>query len=362
MGETHICEYCSKEFSTLGNLKSHIKMSHLKIKDHICNECEEAFCQKRSLELHKMKLHGGQKADLCFLCGTSCYTGTALSHHMARVHNLNTNCETCKKKYRPQCSINNHPREYVEPTEFHQCPHCPYKSAKEWSFRIHLRNNHVKPEKCNHCDRLFKNKFRLDNHMRENHGSTEYHCPDCDFVSCIQSKLDKHVKNNHTRPEKCTQCDKSFGTPKVLKEHFRIAHSDNSHIYKCNLCLHSYSRKEHLRGHLKTVHESSLSKPFECATCHRTFRSKEKLEHHVARIHELRNCEPCPHCKKLYSRISVHLIRCLKNPDRKLERLKCPGCDKTYFHSKNLNIHLKKNICDGRRAHGRLRSKNARFS
>ena len=74
--ETHICEYCSKEFSTLGNLKSHIKMSHLKIKDHICNECEEAFCQKRSLELHKMKLHGGQKADLCFLCGTSCYTGT----------------------------------------------------------------------------------------------------------------------------------------------------------------------------------------------------------------------------------------------------------------------------------------------
>ena len=118
---------------------------------------------------------------------------------MARVHNLNTNCETCKKKYRPQCSINNHPREYVEPTEFHQCPNCPYKSAKEWSFRIHLRNNHVKPEKCNLCDRLFKNKFRLDNHMRENHGSSEYHCPDCDYVSCIQSKLDKHVKTNHTR-------------------------------------------------------------------------------------------------------------------------------------------------------------------
>ena len=49
---------------------------------------------------------------------------------MARVHKRNTNCETCKKKYNTRCSINNHPREYVEPTEFHQCPHCTYKSPK----------------------------------------------------------------------------------------------------------------------------------------------------------------------------------------------------------------------------------------
>ena len=74
------------------------------------------------------------------------------------------------------------------------------------------------------------------------------------------------------RPEKCTQCDKSFGTPKGLKEHFRIAHTSNSHIYKCDLCLKAFARKEHLTGHMKVVHESSLSKPFECTTCHRTFR------------------------------------------------------------------------------------------
>ena len=55
---------------------------------------------------------------------------TALSDHMARVHNRNKNCETCKKMYRRSCSIKNHPWEYVEPTELHQCPHCPYKSSK----------------------------------------------------------------------------------------------------------------------------------------------------------------------------------------------------------------------------------------
>ena len=49
---------------------------------------------------------------------------------MERVHNRITNCELCKKMYRNVCSIKNHPREYVEPTELHQCQHCPFKSSK----------------------------------------------------------------------------------------------------------------------------------------------------------------------------------------------------------------------------------------
>ena len=69
----------------------------------------------------------------------------------------------------------------------------------------------------------------------------------------------------------------------------------------------------------------------------------------------MRNSETYLHCKKLYSQIPVHLLWCLEIPDRKLESLKCPGCDKTYSDSKRVNVHLKKNICDGRRTHGRLR-------
>ena len=66
-------------------------------------------------------------------------------------------------------------------------------------LRRHLGENHVKPEKCNHCDKQFKRKKDLNRHMREMHGSTEYHCPHCDYVSCIQSMLDVHVKDVHTR-------------------------------------------------------------------------------------------------------------------------------------------------------------------
>merc|ERR1719203_1343539 len=114
-----------------------------------------------------MKVHGAQKADLCFLCGSSFYTGAALSHHMARVHNRNTNCETCNKKYNTRCSINNHPREYVEPTEFHQCPQCQYNTCRKSFLTRHLRRKHGKPEKCKHCDKLFRSYSHLDSHMKE---------------------------------------------------------------------------------------------------------------------------------------------------------------------------------------------------
>ena len=154
----------------------------------------EVFGLGKDLLLKSVLGHYGQEQDISFFL-----LFTALSHHMARVHNRNTNCETCNKKYNTRCSINNHPREYVEPTEFHQCPQCQYNTCRKSFLTKHLRRKHGKPEKCKHCDKLFRSDSHLDSHMKEKHGSTEYHCPHCDYVSCIQSRLDAHVKNVHTR-------------------------------------------------------------------------------------------------------------------------------------------------------------------
>ena len=67
--------------------------------------------------------------------------------------------------------------------------------------------------------------------------------------------------------------------------------------------------------------------------------SEQKMQDiHEYIFYELRNHATCPHCKKLYSRILAHLLWCLENPERKLERHKCPGCDKIYSDSKRMSI------------------------
>ena len=74
--------------------------------------------------------------------------------------------------------------------------------------------------------------------------------------------------------------------------------------------------------------------PFQCSKCSKTFNSTTQLEHHIARVHELRNCETCPHCGKIYSRLKAHLLTCnVRGLDRVAHE--CPGCDRKFLDEQN---------------------------
>ena len=61
-------------------------------------------------------------------------------------------------------------------------------------------------------------------------------------------------------------------------------------------------------------------------------------------MHELRNCETCPHCGKIYSRLKAHLLTCnVRGLDRVAHE--CPGCDRKFLDRQNFKKHLEK--CKG---------------
>jgi len=67
------------------------------------------------------------------------------------------------------------------------------------------------------------------------------------------------------------------------------------------------------------------------------------LEHHIEKVNELRNCETCPHCGKIYSRLKAHLLTCnVRGLDRVAHE--CPGCDKKFLDRQNFKKHLRKYV------------------
>merc|ERR1712200_328717 len=94
-------------------------------------------------------------------------------------------------------------------------------------------------------------------------------------------------------------------------------------------------------GHHRRAH--SKDKPYQCSKCAKTFTTTARLEHHIARIHELKNCETCPYCGKIYSRLKAHVLTCpVRNPER--PKIPCDDetCDKTFLDRSSLKRHMEK--------------------
>ena len=59
------CDKCDYT-GTSGNLRSHVKLVHDKIKDQVCDECGKGFSSKQELKYHTIKVH--QTRRECHQC------------------------------------------------------------------------------------------------------------------------------------------------------------------------------------------------------------------------------------------------------------------------------------------------------
>ncbi len=122
-----------------------------------------------------------------------------------------------------------------------RCEKCLKTFPKIDSLRSHVLKYHIKDERslrlfqCELCDYSFWNASQLKRHELElNHqGNTDSHSNDFDD--------DQH---------KCKICHKSFLNPLVLRVHMDSAHHDCVFAFKCNVCLHVFSKFSSLTAEL----------------------------------------------------------------------------------------------------------------
>jgi len=66
------CSICQANFSTKGNLKTHIDDVHNEKKPHKCSKCDCSYSQKSNLKRHIADVHEGNKPHKCLICDYSC--------------------------------------------------------------------------------------------------------------------------------------------------------------------------------------------------------------------------------------------------------------------------------------------------
>lgn len=135
------------------------------------------------------------------------------------------------------------------------------------------------------------------------------------------------------RPFKCTHCGKAFREKDKLEQHLRV-HSRDIYAFSCHICSKSFMSDAALEDHL-LVHAENRS--YSCLLCPETFERLELLKDHVG-VHAVNGCFTCPSCKKTFTdfiQVKKH-IRCFHSE----KIFQCPDCEKAFCRPDKLRLHM----------------------
>ncbi|XP_051579757.1 PR domain zinc finger protein 10 isoform X3 [Myxocyprinus asiaticus] len=165
-----------------------------------------------------------------------------------------------------------------------------------------------RPFKCSQCGKAFRDKDKLEQHMR-------YHGRD----GC------RHM---------CHQCGKSFLSSTTLEDHLQL-HSDQR-TYSCLFCAESYDRLDLLKVHVG-VH--LVNGCFSCPSCKKTFTDFMQVKKHVRSFHSEKIFQ-CTDCDKAFCRPDKLRLHMLRHSDRK--DFLCSTCGKQFKRKDKLREHMQR--------------------
>ena len=180
-----------------------------------------------------------------------------------------------------------------------------------------------RPFSCNDCDKSFRNKSKLAEHVNYVHKREDsvHPCQFCDKTFTSDLRCKSHVKSVH---KKKTESAESSRMSKFTSE--RVS---------CPVCQKMVISKN-LSSHLH-YHKQSKSRPFICQECSQTFTHASSLKRH-ALLHTGEKQFTCDVCGKQFIQKVAYETHCKSHTE---ERLHCTGCNQQFLTKYLLNFHLK---------------------
>ncbi|XP_062860599.1 PR domain zinc finger protein 10 isoform X1 [Trichomycterus rosablanca] len=175
-----------------------------------------------------------------------------------------------------------------------------------------------RPFKCSLCGKAFREKDRLEQHMRY-HGreGCRYSCHQCNKGFLNSSALEEHLQlHSEQRTYSCLFCAESYDRLELLREHVNI-HQING-CFSCPSCKKNFIDFLQVKKHVRSFHSEKI---FQCMVCEKAFCRPDKLRLHMLR-HSDRKDFLCSTCGKQFKRkdkLREHMQR-MHNPEREAKK------------------------------------------
>ena len=250
------CQNCTLVFGGQSELEDHIAVHH----QTPCDICNETFSDNSKLREHHKSCHEVH----CNHCDAIHTSKAEKEKHVRENHNY---CETCNTSF----STTNELAVHTE-------SHGPNNASDliETNNAIGLVDKSSNPQirlfLCIHCEKEFKSKEDIIEHMNKDHESSPItiglSCQICSHKVKDKNELDNHQDESH--PTICKLCGKEEKSKEDLNFHII-----NTHTYKCDICDLVVTGEVSMEDHILDKHAApDIDNIYRCDDC--TFESKDK--------------------------------------------------------------------------------------
>ena len=144
-----------------------------KLYQYSCVNCSMMFPSAAQLKRHTQLAHSKDETLFCQVCPEKCSGKENLKLHLYKTHGIG---------------------------EIFRCEECNYESPVKAVFLKHL-SEHIPQEaikkQCPKCDKVFKTKAGLKQHLKQHFDESLYSCLVCEFKTPQKLNLVKHTASKH---------------------------------------------------------------------------------------------------------------------------------------------------------------------
>lgn len=328
------CDICNKGFIYERNCRLHRQTHNKRDNAFTCDVCCKKFVSRKRFEMHIVEKHFGKDSqDVLGNLKKEPDVGTDVGKMSVKL-DFGKNDNTSQ-------GIEKSSEEVMEEGNIAKTLEKPNLIKEEVLFRPRQTEF-----PCETCGKIFGRKEGLHNHIRMHTGEKPFGCVTCGQYFRQRAHLIRHLKT-HTgeKTEICLQCGKAFNRLEHLRAHQKRVHMPHERdLGYCQLCGKNYV---YLKKHIKAVHSGSMQHHF-CSGCNEQFVSLAKFKKHIVRGKHLKEGDvdkTCTVCFQLFSRsdhVRRHMVTVHKQ-EESVGLLSCSLCKRSFINENSFRRH----ICKG---------------